>query len=373
MKTRIHKLLNITCFGAMRRIGRPARGLLAAAAIAVGCCPAQAGWLETEHNFGAFDEDDGKVSACFRFVNDGAEPIEIEHVASSCGCTVPEYSRQPIAKGDTARITAVYNPTGRPGRFSKSLKVKFSDGSTQRLLIEGVVIGAQNTVRSRFPIAVGPVRMRRDMVTFGAVCQGHIKAQYTEVYNASRDTVVPTWSNVPKYLRIKAASEAIPPGEQGTYSMVLAPTASTPLGIVTDSISFNVPGQEPVKVEIAAIVEEDFSKLSPKQLAEAPAIALSTDMIDFGRFATDGQPVSRTFTITNNGKSTLQIRRIYTSDPRMKVEVPFRQLKKGKTGKVTVTFDPTGFTAPLLNSRLQVITNDPNLSQTTVRLVGYPQ
>ena len=121
---------------------------------------AQARWLETEHDFGAFNEDDGKVSTEFKFINDSGEPLTIDHVRSSCGCTVPQYSKATINRGDTAAITVVYNPSGRPGRFSKSLMVKLSNDSTERLLIKGVVIGAQNTLRSRFPVAVGPIRLR---------------------------------------------------------------------------------------------------------------------------------------------------------------------------------------------------------------------
>lgn len=332
-------------------------------------------WLETEYNFGAFDEDDGKVSTRFRFVNDGSEPVQIEHVRSSCGCTVPEYSRSPIAPGETASITAVYNPTGRPGRFSKSLLVKLTDGTSQKLLIEGVVIGAQNTVRSRFPIEAGPVRLRGNLLTFGTVSPGHIKAEYTEIYNTSHDTIRPTWSDVPKYLRITAAQEGVPPGEQGTYSLVFAPTAGTPYGIVTDSLTLNIPGTDPVKVEFVAIVEEDFSKYTEQQLADAPKIVVEPSKVDFGQFSTSEGPITRNFTVTNQGKNPLLLRRIYTTEKGFTVKAKFDKLKKGKSGQVTVTFDPSGFTSPspMLNGRLQVITNDPAHSQYTVRLVGFPQ
>lgn len=344
--------------------------LLAATAVMVSL--AQVRWLETEHDFGAFNEDDGKVSTEFKFVNDSESPVTIDHVRSSCGCTVPQYSKATVNHGDTAAITVVYNPSGRPGRFSKSLMLKLSNDSTEKLLIKGVVIGAQNTLRSRFPVTAGPIRLRGNMVTFGAVKTGKIKSQFVEVYNSSHSPVVPRWTDIPQYLRVTAAHETVQPGEQGVYSFVLAPTKSTPYGILTDSLTLNVPGEPPFRFEIAAIVEEDFSGLTEKQLADAPRIITDTDMLDFGDFFRTGQPITRQLRVTNTGKNDLLIRRVHTSEPGFTVKAPFSKLKKGKSGTVTVTFDPASFSAPLLNSRLQVITNDPSHPLTTIRLVGIP-
>ena len=287
--------------------------LLAATAVMVSL--AQVRWLETEHDFGAFNEDDGKVSTEFKFVNDSESPVTIDHVRSSCGCTVPQYSKATVNHGDTAAITVVYNPSGRPGRFSKSLMVKLSNDSTEKLLIKGVVIGAQNTLRSRFPVTAGPIRLRGNMVTFGAVKTGKIKSQFVEVYNSSHSPVVPRWTDIPQYLRVTAAHETVQPGEQGVYSFVLAPTKSTPYGILTDSLTLNVPGEPPFRFEIAAIVEEDFSGLTEKQLADAPRIITDTDMLDFGDFFRTGQPITRQLRVTNTGKNDLLIRRVHTSEP----------------------------------------------------------
>lgn len=333
---------------------------------------AQVRWLDTVHDFGAFNEDDGKVSTRFQFINESDIPLRIEHVRSSCGCTVPEYSKAEVSRGDTAAITVVYNPVGRPGRFSKSLMVKLSNDSTERLLIKGVVIGAQNTLRSRFPLADGPIRLKGNMVTFGAVKTGKIKSQFVEVYNASTRPVVPSWSDIPRYLRVTAAHDTIMPGEQGVYSFVFAPMKSAQYGILTDSLTFNVPGEPPLKVEIAAIVEEDFSMLTEKQLANAPAISTDTDMLDFGDFSKSGEPMTRRLRVTNTGKDDLILRRLHTSEPGFTIDASFSKLKKGKSGTVTVTFDPALFHAPLLNSRLQIITNDPARPLTTIRLVGIP-
>lgn len=334
----------------------------------------KADWIETVHDFGAFNEDDGKVRTTFLYVNDTDEPVTIERVRTSCGCTVPEYSAKPVAKGDTARVTAVYNPSGRPGRFSKNLIAKLSNGQQQRLVIEGVVIGAQNTLRSRYPIAVGPLRLKNDMVPFGTINTGRLKAEFLSVYNASTQPVVPSWSDIPPYLRVTASHDTIAPGEQDVYSFTLTPGRDVPYGLLTDSVTLNVPGAAPFKVEIAAIVEENFSAWTDKQWANAGRISIENNLLDYGEFpAGSSESIIREFTIRNTGKSELTIRRIYTTDRGFTVRLPKKmKIKPGKECRVEVILHPSEITGELLNARLQVIVNDPTHPLSTVRMVGIP-
>lgn len=345
------------------------------AAMLLSLTAGRAEWLETVHDFGAFNEDDGKVRTTFMFVNDGDAPVTIERVRTTCGCTVPEYSTSKVAKGDTVRVTAVYNPSGRPGRFTKNLIAYLSNGSQQRLQIKGVVIGAQNTLRSRYPITVGPVRLKSDMVPFGTVNYGRLKAEFLSVYNASKEPVVPSWSGLPSYLNITAAHDTIPPGEQGVYSFTLSPGKDVPYGLLADSVALNVPGADPYKVEITAIVEENFSAWTDKQWAKSGRIAIDNNLLDYGEFpAGSPEPITREFRIRNTGESELIIRRIYTTDRGFTIKLPKKlKIKPGKEARVEVSFNPSEFSSELLNARLQVIVNDPTHAISTVRMVGIPQ
>ncbi len=60
----------------------------------------------------------------FEFVltNTGTEPLILSNVRSSCGCTVPGWTREPIKAGESVPITAKYD-TRRIGQFSKSISV----------------------------------------------------------------------------------------------------------------------------------------------------------------------------------------------------------------------------------------------------------
>lgn len=74
---------------------------------------------QTSHDFGQIKEADGKVSATFAVKNTGDAPLVITRVIASCGCTTPEWTKEPIAPGQSGDIKITYDPKGRPGRSLK--------------------------------------------------------------------------------------------------------------------------------------------------------------------------------------------------------------------------------------------------------------
>lgn len=353
--------------------------LIAASALALAAllpAPAAVRWLNTVNDFGAFREDDGKVTCTFRFVNQGPDAVTVRAARASCGCTTPSFTKTPVEPGDTGEVRAAFNPTGRPGRFSKTITVDIAGagaGPRQVLTVKGVVIGSSNTLRSRYPIEAGRLKLRSTQVPFGTVLKGKAKSAFVEVYNSGTDPVVPRWEGMPPYIRVAASQDTVPPGEQVVYSLVLTPTETSLYGILTDSVFISADSAAPTRLDITAILEEDFSTLTPGQRKNAPVVSVPSDRINFDTFPADQGPQTRTMEITNEGKSDLLVRRIYTTDPGVTVSVSRDKIKKGKSATVTVTVDPTLLPVPLLNARIQLITNDPESPLTLLRAVGVPE
>ena len=93
------------------------------------------------HDFGKINEADGKVSTTFVFKNEGMSPLVLSNVRASCGCTTPKWTHEPIEPGQTGEITVTYNPSGRPGRFQKTVTVTSNATEpTTKLYIKGEVI-----------------------------------------------------------------------------------------------------------------------------------------------------------------------------------------------------------------------------------------
>jgi hypothetical protein len=76
---------------------------------------------KTVHDFGAIPQK-GNGTYEFEFTNTGSAPLVLSNATSSCGCTVPNYPKTPIAPGEKGKITVRYD-TNRMGGFHKSVTV----------------------------------------------------------------------------------------------------------------------------------------------------------------------------------------------------------------------------------------------------------
>lgn len=75
----------------------------------------------------------------FKFKNTSDKPVVLTDVKSSCGCTVPSWSKEPIQPGETSSIKVVYN-TKIAGTFNKTVTVySTANNSPVRLIIHGEV------------------------------------------------------------------------------------------------------------------------------------------------------------------------------------------------------------------------------------------
>ena len=94
---------------------------------------------KTTHNFGTFSENNPVVSCTFTYTNVGDAPLVIHQAVASCGCTVPQYPKEPIKAGESGEITVAYNGAGKfPGHFRKSITLRTNaKQEVVRLYIEG--------------------------------------------------------------------------------------------------------------------------------------------------------------------------------------------------------------------------------------------
>jgi hypothetical protein len=80
-------------------------------------------WEKGTHDFGEITEGD-QVQHTFKFVNKGNEPLVLQNVQPTCGCTVPNnWPKDPIMPGGSGEITVSFNSTGRPGANTKVIRV----------------------------------------------------------------------------------------------------------------------------------------------------------------------------------------------------------------------------------------------------------
>ncbi|NJM26737.1 MAG: DUF1573 domain-containing protein [Bacteroidia bacterium] len=79
-------------------------------------------FAETDFDFGTISEGQ-KVEHVYAFKNTGEAPLIIQNAQPSCGCTVPEWSKEPIPVGGTGYVKAQFDSSGKPNAQNKSITV----------------------------------------------------------------------------------------------------------------------------------------------------------------------------------------------------------------------------------------------------------
>ena len=109
---------------------------------------------EESFDFGNIKEGD-EVSHTFSFTNVGEAPLIIESAKGSCGCTVPNWPKNPIPVGGTGDIEVKFNSKGKPGQQNKTVTITANTNPTiTRLTIKANVEKAEQVSAS----AAGPVK-----------------------------------------------------------------------------------------------------------------------------------------------------------------------------------------------------------------------
>ena len=86
-----------------------------------------------EHDFGILIDGE-KVTYSFLFTNSGDAPLIISNAKGSCGCTVPNYPKEPIKQGATASIDVTFDSKGRVGKQSKAVTITANTNPNRKVI-----------------------------------------------------------------------------------------------------------------------------------------------------------------------------------------------------------------------------------------------
>ncbi|MBU0764351.1 MAG: DUF1573 domain-containing protein [Bacteroidetes bacterium] len=313
-------------------------------------------FTEEVHNFGMIEEKAGKVTTKFEYTNTGGEPLIISNVKASCGCTTPEWTKEPVPPGGKGYVSATYDPKNRPGIFNKSITVTSNaDTPTKVLRIEGEV------KPSSYPRNFGDLGLKTDHVGFTKIYNTEIKTEKIEVINNnSEGPLTVKFTNVPDHIKVKITPETLKPGAEGVIEIFYDAKKKNDWGFQIDRLPVELNGDQTNKyqIRVSATIEEDFSKLTPEELANAPKAEFENTVFDFGTIK-QGESVSHEFKFKNTGKSDLIIRKTKASCGCTAIAPSDDIIKPGVSSSVKATFNSRGKKGKQ-NKTITVITNDPH-------------
>ncbi|HLP64382.1 DUF1573 domain-containing protein [Flavobacterium sp.] len=112
-----------------------------------------------EHDFGEIKQGD-KVNYTFTFKNTGNNDLTITSAQGSCGCTVPEYDKNPIKPGKSGKMKVSFDSTGKTGVQTKTVTVRANTPTGYETInIKATIKGGEPKIVSNTTSTTGLVPM----------------------------------------------------------------------------------------------------------------------------------------------------------------------------------------------------------------------
>jgi hypothetical protein len=299
-----------------------------------------------DYNFGVLKEEAGEASYGFEIVNEGNSPLIITRVSTSCGCTTPEWTKEPIAPGGKGFVKAIYDPKGRPGPFNKTITVYTNSVPSGTVLsIRGNVTPRPKTASDIYPRRLDILGLTNTHTSLNRIYVEQVKSDTIGTYNFGEKPLNITFNAIPQHISVKAVPETLKPAEEGKIIITFDTKKRDEWGFIVDRFKVLVNNENPQNnlISVSASIEEDFSSLTEEQRAKAPQILFNEMNKDFGRVK-EGETINHEFVFTNTGKSDLIIRKIKASCGCTTVNPKVTVIKPGQSSSLSASFRTSGFT-----------------------------
>lgn len=222
------------------------------------------GELEYEfdsHDFGSFAEGT-QATYNFRVRNTGNQPVLITNVQPSCGCTTPDWTKTPIKPGEIGYIKAIYNSTGRPGPFHKSITVTSNAATPIHVLHIKGDVGAADLKKNHTPEqkALSPrLAVGSTSYSFGKLEKGQkAVARFTIKNTGRQDLIIKGVHTACNCVSYRMSEPALKPGQTATLELTFVPTVLKEQNEVVTVISNDIMMPD-LRLTLKADVEESLA------------------------------------------------------------------------------------------------------------------
>lgn len=322
-----------------------------------------------EWDFGQIDEADGPVQHTFRFVNVSNNPIQIDNVATSCGCTTVLYSTQPVAGGEYGELTVAFDPSRTEGRVLREVEIFTKDRRNYAsLMITADVNPIPMGLEQIYPhLLVGTVKTNAKRCNFGYINQGDKVTRIVRVANVGDRTAklsVVTTGN--RYGMTVECPEIVTPQDVASIHITYdIPKGRNCFGMARDTIwvvADGVQSQEPIVVNAIRIEKFSQDDSMPK-----PVLRIEPAYVDFGEKA-PGKIYKKTIVIGNTGNADLIFRHVEPMEGTAISIETGQVIKPGKELKVTVAITNSKQPRTATLGSINLTTNDPTRPFRELRL-----
>lgn len=264
----------------------------------------------TAYDFGIIMQNDGAKTCKFDFINKGKDTLKITGVSIPGIGLIANWTKTPIPPKGIGFVEITLNPKTILGPIQTSIEVNSNDPALPKvkLLIQAVV---EKPVAEEYPSVLGHLRFGTSQITYTNLPSTAIQLDTMKIYNEWNQVMTFEFTKLPAYITCKVVPEKLNPSQKGLLLVTYDAAARNEFGMVYDRFTFetNDSLQPEKQVSISANIIEDFSKMTPEELANAAKIKFENTTFDFGTVR-EGDKVETEFVFTNTGKNDLYIRKV---------------------------------------------------------------
>ena len=313
-----------------------------------------------EWDFGTVNEADGPVAHTFGFKNLSPDPVQIDHVATSCGCTTVEYSTDPVSAGGSGFLTVVFDPARSEDFVMREVEVYTKDRKGYaHLSVSANVIPIPKGLSQLYPQQLaGTLRTNTLRCNFGYVAQGDSVTKVIRIANlGNRAVALSALTTDSRYGMSVVCPQSI--GAQEVVNVHVGyriPVGEAYYGMTHDSVWLLADGlKSGDAIAISAIGTDRFSD---DKAAGRPVLRVTPEYVDFGRQA-PGRTCRRTIVIANVGQTDLVLRHVATSAETTVSLGSGRVVKPGQSVRATVSATIPRLSRSRATGSVFLTTNDP--------------
>lgn len=303
------------------------------------------------------------VTATYTVTNTGNEPLVIQDVEPDCACNQAQWTKTPIVPGDKGEVSITFDAKAL-GHFRKSVAIRCNaEPHLLYLYLTGEVVTEVKDYGKTHPYLIGDIRLSLNEIEFPDVQRGERPQISIGVVNLSDHAYAPLLMHLPPYLELESQPTVLQKSEKGRMILTLCSDRLTDLGLTQTSVYLSrfrgdKVGEEN-ELSISAILLPDFSALTERERNEAPQISLSTTELDFSALLARKNKAKGDITLTNTGRSPLQVNKLQVFHPAVGVSLKKSLLQPGESTRLRVTVDKRNISKRRQRLRLLMITNAP--------------
>ena len=303
------------------------------------------------------------VTVQYSVTNTGNQPLVLTEVEPDCACSAAQWTKTPIAPGDKGTVNVTFDAEAL-GHFRKSVAI-YTNAAPHLVYLKfnGEVVQEIKDFTKTHPYLIGQIRIDKNSLDFPDMQHGERPVIHIGVVNLSDRPYEPVLMHLPPYLQMEVKPNVLQKGEKGIITLTMNSEKLTDLGLTQASVYLARFAGDKVgdenEIPVSAILLPDFSEMTATEKANAPAISLSTKDIDMSAVLARKSKARQDITITNTGRSPLQISKLQVFHPAVGVSLKKSLLYPGESTRLRVTVEKKNISKKRRHLRLLMITNDP--------------